>query len=253
MNGTYQWQALTGFECCRFNPRRKLELAKPEEWRRFLHHVTVEVLALAQAGRDVGAVYTERAVKEEDWMRTAHVQVKVTNGAVELQLPSDDTLELILKAVPESLAEEIIMAAENAEVAPEPVSEESAQGLAQESAQEDIETATELLADEIAQEPTKQYVDPKDIDVAEKSTMRAIRDAVRTSAGTAQIIGQKGGQQRAVILRNLENTGFLRTPLTDPTIKLAVSFLVRTRNTEMGTNASTDSQACAAIKRQART
>ena len=80
------------------------------QWNRVLHHVTVEVLALAQAGRDVSAVHTERAVKYEDWKRTAGVQVKVNNGAVELQLPTDDTLELILKAVPESLAEEIIMA-----------------------------------------------------------------------------------------------------------------------------------------------
>jgi hypothetical protein len=174
-------------------------------------------LALAQAGRDISAVYTERAVKEEDWMRTARVQVKVTNGAVELQLPSDESLELILKAMPESLAEEIIMAAENAEVAPEPLTEESAQ--------EDIETAEEMVAEEIAQEPTKQYIDPKDIDAAEKATMAATKSAIMTSAGT--VIVRKGGRkamkERAEMLRNLDNKGFLETPLADPTIKLAVS------------------------------
>ena len=85
---------------CRFNPKRKLELNEPQ-WHRVLQHVTVEVLALAQAGRDVSAVYTERAVRLEDWKRTALVDVKVNKGAVELQLPTDDSLELIVKAVPE--------------------------------------------------------------------------------------------------------------------------------------------------------
>jgi hypothetical protein len=146
----------------RFNPRRKLELT-PQEWRRVLHHVTVEVLALAQAGRDVNAVYTERAVLKEDWRRTAKVQIKQTKGAIELQLPTSESLESILKAMPQSLAEEIMKAAENAEMAIE-----------------------EGGADEVLSEVSaQQNVDAKQIDAEEKVTMRAIKSAVRETADIA--------------------------------------------------------------------
>lgn len=133
---------------CRFKPRRKLELDSAA-WRRVLHHVTVEVLTLAQAGRDVNAVYTERAVKKEDWQRTSRVQIKQKDGAIELQFPTNENIDMILKAMPQSLAEEIVKAAENAE------SEEGA----------------EPTAPEVAQ----QEVDAKHLDAEEKSTMRMIK------------------------------------------------------------------------------
>ena len=154
-----------------------------ERWQRLLHHVTVEVLALAQAGRDVNAVYTERAVRLEDWERTASVKVKQTDGAIELQLPTSETLELILKAMPQSLAEEIMKAAENAEMA------------------QAEEGAEEVLSEESAQ----QSVDAKEIDAEEKATMRAIRSATYKT------------------LMNFDDQEWLRTPLTDPAMKLAVS------------------------------
>lgn len=135
---------------CRFKPRRKLELDSAA-WRRVLHHVTVEVLTLAQAGRDVNAVYTERAVKKEDWQRTSRVQIKQKDGAIELQFPTNENIDMILKAMPQSLAEEIVKAAENAEAK----SEEGA----------------EPTASEVAQ----QEVDAKQIDAEEKSTLRMIK------------------------------------------------------------------------------
>lgn len=179
----------------------------PEAWRRVLHHVTVEVLALAQAGRDVNAVCTERAVRIEDWKRTANVMIKQTDGAVELQLPTNESLELILKAMPQSLAEEIMKAAENDETtqtggAEELLSEASADVDAKqvdaEMAQE--EGAEEVLSDVAAQ----QEVQAKHIDAEEKSTMRAIRQAVKETVSIA-------------------DSEWLQTSLADPAIKLAVS------------------------------
>jgi len=146
---------------CRFNPRRKLELS-PEQWRRVLHHVAVEVLALAQAGRDVNAVYTERAVRMEDWQRTASVQIKQTDGVIELQFPTNESIELILKAMPQSLAEEIMKAAENAEMA-------TAEGV------------EEALSEVTAQ----QDVDAKHIDAEEKATMKAIKRAIHETGTIA--------------------------------------------------------------------
>lgn len=127
------------------------------EWRRVLHHVAVEVLALAQAGRDVNAVYTERAVNVEDWMRTSRVQIKQTEGAIELGFPTNEDMESILKAMPQSLAEEIVKAAESAET-------QSAEG---------VETA--------AAEAAEQHDSREISDLEEKITMRSIRDAVRSS------------------------------------------------------------------------
>lgn len=247
---------------CRFNPRRKLEL-RPEHWQRVLHHVTVEVLALAQAGRDVSAVYTERPVRIEDWKRTKGVDVKVDNAKVELLLPTDDTLEQILKAVPESLAEEILMAAENAEAVPEPVTEEeaaqelaeelelaedSAEELAQESAEEGIETATEITAEENAEGPKKHYVDPREIDAAERTTMGELRNAIKTTGRATKTVGQ--GKHRQKVALPATNIGFLQVPLADPLIKLAV-MIPRTHYTEPHTDTSTDYQARAAVDRPA--
>ena len=252
-----------GADCfvCRFNPRRNLQL-KEMQWQRALQHVTVEVLALAQAGRDVSAVCTERPVRTKDWKRTAGVNVRVENGAVELQLPKDDTLELILKAVPESLAEEIIMAAENAETVPEPVTEEE---LAEELVQEEL-AAEELAAEELAAEElaletaaeenaeglTKQhYVDPKDIDAAEKTTMRELKQAIWTTTWKKhKTVGQ--GKTKQVVRLPPADRGFLQTPLADPAIKLAVSVLMP-HYTESHANISTDCQARAAIDRHAHT
>jgi hypothetical protein len=189
----------------------------------------------------------------EDWKRTKGVDVKVDNGKVELLLPTDDTLEQIVKAVPESLAEEIILAVENAEAIPEPVTEEElAEELAQESAeelaQEGVETATEIAAEESAEGLTKHYVDPKDIDAAEKTTMGQLRDAIKTTGRASKMVGQ--GKNRRSVAIPATNLGFLEVPLADPTIKLAVSLL-RPHYTEAHTDTSTDSQACAAIDRPA--
>ena len=174
-----------------------------------LHHVTVEILALAQAGRDVNAVYTERAVRMEDWKRTANVMIKQTDGAIELQLPTNESLELILKAMPQSLAEEIMKAAENDEVTQTEGAEEV---LSELSAQKDVdaqqvdaemaqaEGAEEVLSDASAQ----QAVEAKQIDAEEKATMRAIRTAVKKTV-------------------NIADSEWLQTSLADPAIKLAVS------------------------------
>ena len=173
---------------CRFNPRRKLQL-EAAEWRRVLHHVTVEVLALAQAGRDVNAVYTERAVNEKDWMRTARVQVRETGGAIELLVPEKESMDEILKAMPQSLGEEILKAAENVEAE---VKAEDAEAELEESSMEPVE------------ESVQQHADPKEIDAAEKVTMKAIKTAVKKSVANI-------------------DSGWLAVPLSDPTVKLAVS------------------------------
>jgi hypothetical protein len=176
---------------CRFNPRRKLDL-DPDEWRRVLHHVTVEVLALAQAGRDVNALYTERAVNREDWERTARVQVKVKkNGEAELHFSTAEAKDLILKAMPQSLAEEIVKAAGNAEATPKSAEEES------------TEDASAL------------YASLKQADMAEKITMSWIKRAVKaTTVYTERLLPAA-----------IDNE-WMRTPLTDPTMKLAVSALL---------------------------
>ena len=225
----------------RFNPRRKLALDDEEEWRRLLHHVTVEVLALAQAGRDISAVFNERPVRNKDWLRTARVQVKVTNGAAELQLPTDESLKSILKAIPKSLAEEIIMAAENAEAS-------------KNSSKKKGKKAKKTVAEEIEDEPTQKYIDPKDTDAAEKATMRAIRSAIKLSSGTTYTNKNNVGVARKLgePLPTTIDTGFLEASLADPTIKLSVR-VTSIHNTETRANASTDPQARAAIDRQART
>jgi hypothetical protein len=181
----------------------------PEQWRRVLHHVTVEILALTQAGRDVNAIYTERPVRVEDWKRTANVLTKHTDGAVELQLPTNDSLELILKAMPTSLAEEIVNAADNSEMTKADGAEES---LSEVSAQQDVdaeqidgemaqtEGAEEVLSDVSAEQAAKA----KQIDREEKSTMWKIRRAVNETITIA-------------------DSEWLQTPLADPAIKLAVS------------------------------
>ena len=231
-------------------------------WQRVLHHVTVEVMALAQAGRDVNAVYTERAVNVEDWKRTRRVEVKVKGNAVELQMPPKDSVEQILKAVPASLAEEIIMAAENAEALSEPVTEETLQELTQESAEEGVEAAAETLAEEdleiAAQTATedsaeglaKPHVNPKDIDAAEKTTMRAIWLAIKVSSAQSYTIRHSIRKREEVMYP--DDKDFLQVPLADPTIKLAVSLL-RPHNTDIYADTLTDCQACAAIDRPAPT
>lgn len=98
-------------------PTRKVQLNSDEEWQRVLHHVAVEVLALAQAGRDVNAVCVDRPVDRAHWQRTARVQIKQKGDAIELELPANDSMEQILKAIPRNLAEEIVKAAEDAELA----------------------------------------------------------------------------------------------------------------------------------------
>jgi fibronectin type 3 domain-containing protein len=154
-----------------------------------LHHVTVEVLALAQAGRDVNAVYTERAVNEADWKRTARVQVKEKAGAIELQFSTTESMDSILKAMPQSLAEEIVKVAENAET---PAKDAG------------VDVATETVAEESAEDSTKRFVDLKQVDAAEKATMRAIKAAVKKSMSVI-------------------TDDFLSTPVADPVLKLAVS------------------------------
>lgn len=152
--------------------------------------MTVEVLALAQAGRDVNAVYTERAVNEKDWMRTARVQIKETGGTIELQLPEKESMKEILDAMPQSLAEEILKAVKNVEIEAKNAETETPE--AEESSKEEVE------------ESVQQHADPKEIDAAEKATMKAIKAAVKKSVANI-------------------DAGWLAVPLTDPTMKLAVS------------------------------
>jgi hypothetical protein len=176
----------------------------------------------------------------------------VKNGAVELQLPNDDSLELILKAVPQSLAEEIIMAAQNAEAVPEPVSEQAAEELAeelaQESAEDGLETVTETTAEESAERFEKQYVDPKDIDAAEKQTYYALRNAIRGTSLTTYFVGKR--KKRQEVPYPGADLGFLQVPLADPAIKLAVGVL-RFHNTKPYADTCTVYQAFAATNRPA--
>jgi hypothetical protein len=199
--GSERW--VTGADCwvCRFNPRRKLDLDS-DEWRRVLHHVTVEVLALAQAGRDVNALYTERAVVYEDWRRTKRVSVKVKNGAAELHFHTAEAKDLILRAMPQSLAEEIVKAAENAETT--------------ESAEETPKSAAAKPAEEEnTEEANTLYTSSKEANHAEKLTMRYIRKAVKETT-------TRTGRMAPADIDN----EWMRTPLTDPTMKLAVSALL---------------------------
>ena len=139
------------------------------------------------------------------------------------------------------------MAAENAEAVPESVSEEAAQESAeegQESAEEGLETGAEITAEESAEGLTEQHVDAKDIDAAEKVTMRAIASAIHRTAQRPKFVGQGEKVRKEII--NEADQGFLQTPLADPTIKLAVSVF-GPHNTRTCTDTSTDRQACAAI------
>jgi hypothetical protein len=164
--------------------------------------VTVEVLALAQAGRDVNALYTERAVIYEDWRRTKRVTVKVKNGVAELHTREAETKDLILKAMPQSLAEEIVKAAENAET-PESAEETPKSAAAKPAEEENTEEANTL------------YTSSKEANFAEKRTMRYIRKAVKETTTHTE--------RKAPA--DIDNE-WMQTPLTDPTMKLAVSALL---------------------------
>lgn len=225
--GTKEWVALNndGKEAyVGFNPRRKLDLTNAQ-WNRLLHHVAVEVLTLAQADRDVNAVHLERPVKVEEWMRSARVQIKETNGVIELQFPTEDTQELIVNAVPQSLAEEIMIAAKQAEEAAEAATEaEKAAAAAEDAAradaeakgipyepaeaplekvEEEAEAEAEAEAEEAVEAPFVDRRSAKEISAAEKLYMRQIRDAVRKSATPV-------------------NNEWLRTSLAAPAVKLAI-------------------------------
>jgi DNA primase catalytic subunit len=217
---------VTGADCwiCRFNPRRKLDLDS-DEWRRVLHHVTVEVLALAQAGRDVNALYTERAVVYEDWRRTKRVTVKVKNGVAELHTREAETKDLILKAMPQSLAEEIVKAAENAET-PESAEETPKSAAAKPAEEENTEEANTL------------YTSSKEANFAEKRTMRYIRKAVKETTTYTE--------RKAQAPVDIDNE-WMQTPLTDPTMKLAVSALLVHNGFEHNSNTLLGPQARTAI------
>lgn len=186
-----------------------------------LHHVTVEVLALAQAGRDINAVYTERDVNAEDWMRSAGVQIKEGDGAIELQFPTEESMDAIVKAVPQSLAEEIEeiqKAAAEQVIAEEAIAEEAAAEQAAKEAAADAgatakdaeasakvaEEAMEEGEQEVEQEFSESKVDKKEIDAQEKSTMRLVKAAVTKSLTSV-------------------DSQWLQTPLMNPAMKLAVS------------------------------
>lgn len=192
--------------------------------------MAVEVLTLAQAGRDVNAVHLERPVNVEEWMRSARVQIKETNGVIELQFPTEDTQELIVNAVPQSLAEEIMIAAKQAEEAAEAATEaEKAAAAAEDAAradaeakgipyepaeaplekvEEEAEAEAEAEAEEEVEAPFVDRRSAKEISAAEKLYMRQIRDAVRKSATPV-------------------NNEWLRTSLAAPAVKLAVSEEMR--------------------------
>ncbi|KAM0721116.1 hypothetical protein Q7P37_003402 [Cladosporium fusiforme] len=204
--GSKEWVALSkdaGEAYVGFNPRRKLDFSAAE-WRRVVHHVAVEVLALAQAERDVNAVYTERDVNVEDWMRSARVQIKEVDGAIELQFPTEESRDAILKAVPQSLAEEIAKAAEDAEGA-QAAAAEAAKDLG--ASANDAEASAEIAEEAMEEgelEVGQHKVDTKELDAQEKSTMRLVKAAVRKSLTTV-------------------DSQWLQTPLADPVMKLAVN------------------------------
>lgn len=185
-----------------------------------MHHVAVEVLALAQAERDVNAVWMERDLNVEDWMRSASVQIKEIDGAIELHFPTVESRDAILNAVPLTLAEEISKSIEEAELAEEEAanvtSKDAAEATAKDAAvdtgasEKDAKASAEIAEEamkEGEQEVSQQkQLDAKDIDAQEKSTMRSIKEAVVKS------------------LNNVDSQ-WLHTPLLDSAMKLAVSFL----------------------------
>lgn len=197
-----------------------------------MHHVAVEVLALAQAERDVNAVWMERDFDVQDWMRSASVQIKEIDGAIELHFPTVESRDAILNAVPLTLAEEISKSIAEAELAEQEAadvtSKDAAEATAKEAAvdtgasKKDAEASAEIAekamkegeaVEEIEamkegeQEVSQQkQLDAKEIDAQEKSTMRSIKEAVVKS------------------LNNVDSQ-WLHTPLLDSAMKLAVSFL----------------------------
>lgn len=197
-----------------------------------MHHVAVEVLALAQAERDVNAVWMERDLNVEDWMRSASVQIKEIDGAIELHFPTVESRDAILNAVPLTLAEEISKSVAEAELAEEEAallaeekaaakeaanvsSKDAAEATAKEAAvdtgasEKDAKASAEIAEEamkEGEQEVSQQkQLDAKEIDAQEKSTMRSIKEAVVKS------------------LNNVDSQ-WLHTPLLDSAMKLAVSF-----------------------------
>jgi hypothetical protein len=202
-----------GADCwmCRFNPRRKLDFS-PDEWLRLLHHVTVEAMVLVQAGRDVNALWTERAVNSADWRRTARVKVNVVNGAVELQFPTEEMKELTLKAMPQSLAEEIVKAAENAENGETIEDDETTSKPAKGKSAKGKSAKAKSAEQESTEEANTLSASFKQADIAESGTMRAISKVVKINTSRMR------SNPRYVV-----DTEYLQTPLTDPAIKLAVS------------------------------
>ena len=53
--------------------------------------------------------------------------------------------------------------------------------------------------------------------------MRAIKNAIYSTAQRPGVIGK--GKNRQEVILNKADQGFLKTPLADPTVKLAVSVL----------------------------
>lgn len=161
-----------------FAPRRRLELKSAEEWRCVVHHVTVEVLALYQAGRDVGEVC--RSFDGVDkWAATQAVRLGEMDGLVKLVFPEGVSEESLLAGIPTGV------------VAEEAVAEET---VAEQTAAEEESTV----------EVRNAAAEAALLDAEEKQTMRNIRLAIHKT------LDRPTGD-------------WLRLPLADPSIKLAVS------------------------------
>lgn len=162
-----------------FGPRRRLELRAPEEWRCVVHHVTVEVLALYQAGRDVNEVCRSFDGVEQ-WQATQGVVLGDAGGSVKLVFPEGVSEASLLKAIPTGV-------------------------VAEEAAPEEAATAEEtVVEDEVAGEVGYAAPNAALLDAEEKQTMRDIRLAIHKT------LQRPSGE-------------WLRLPLADPSIKLAVS------------------------------
>ena len=83
-------------------PPKRLQLSD-KTLVKLLHHITIEVLALQKAGRDLDEVCFARSTKGRDWQRSRHAVVtfESANGDASLRFKSPQDEELVLQAIPQ--------------------------------------------------------------------------------------------------------------------------------------------------------
>ena len=113
----------------RFAQAKKMSLDN-ESWKRLLHHVAVEVLALQQAGRDIEQVCHQRA-KFENPELTRHMTIHATGNDVSLAT-TKKAIQRVLADIP-ATAQEPTQDSANLLLREAELAEKSAIGEAQEN------------------------------------------------------------------------------------------------------------------------